>query len=139
LNQILKRQTSPFHYGSKFPAVTITVFITILEQNRKNSCQSRTKFSEVNVKDTFTSHIDSKIFLTFLLPSLSIYIFTIWKCIVYYRICRDGIFLHVCIHKQMEILQTYITMVKAFYEDHFSLIKYDLSCITYVLAFNSQV
>jgi hypothetical protein len=34
LNQILKRQTSPFHYGSKFPAVTITVFTTILEQNR---------------------------------------------------------------------------------------------------------
>jgi hypothetical protein len=34
LNQILKRQTSRFHYGSKFPAVTITVFITILEQNR---------------------------------------------------------------------------------------------------------
>jgi hypothetical protein len=27
LNQILKRQTSPFHYGSKFPAVTITVYI----------------------------------------------------------------------------------------------------------------
>ena len=25
---------SPFHYGSKVPAVTITVFITILEQNR---------------------------------------------------------------------------------------------------------
>jgi hypothetical protein len=23
----------PFHYGSKFPAVTITVFITILEEN----------------------------------------------------------------------------------------------------------
>ena len=33
LNQILMRQTSPFHYGSKFPAVTITVFITKLEQN----------------------------------------------------------------------------------------------------------
>ena len=30
----LKRQTSRFHYGSKFPAVTITVFTTILEQNR---------------------------------------------------------------------------------------------------------
>jgi hypothetical protein len=30
----LKRQTSRFHYGSKFLAVTITVFITILEQNR---------------------------------------------------------------------------------------------------------
>jgi hypothetical protein len=26
-----KRQTSPFHYGSTFPDVTITVFITILE------------------------------------------------------------------------------------------------------------
>jgi hypothetical protein len=29
-----KCQTSRFHYGSKVPAVTITVFITILEQNR---------------------------------------------------------------------------------------------------------
>ena len=28
LNQILKRQTSHFHYGSKVPVVTITVFIT---------------------------------------------------------------------------------------------------------------
>jgi hypothetical protein len=34
LNQILKRQTSRFHYGAKVPAVVITVFITILEQNR---------------------------------------------------------------------------------------------------------
>jgi hypothetical protein len=33
-DSILKRQTSSFHYGSKVPAVTITVFITILEQNR---------------------------------------------------------------------------------------------------------
>jgi hypothetical protein len=32
--QILKRQASRFHYGSKSLAVTITVFITILEQNR---------------------------------------------------------------------------------------------------------
>jgi hypothetical protein len=46
LNQILKRQSSRFHYGSKVPTVTITVFITILEQNRQNSCQSSTKFSE---------------------------------------------------------------------------------------------
>ena len=29
-----KAPNPPFHYGSKFPAVTITVFITILEQNR---------------------------------------------------------------------------------------------------------
>ena len=33
LNQILRRQTPRFHYGSKVPAVTITVCITILEQN----------------------------------------------------------------------------------------------------------
>jgi hypothetical protein len=43
LNQILKLQTSSFLYGSKVPAITITVFITILEQN---SCQSSTKPSE---------------------------------------------------------------------------------------------
>jgi len=34
LNQILKRQPSRFDYGSKVPAVTITVFITIQAQNR---------------------------------------------------------------------------------------------------------
>jgi hypothetical protein len=32
-----------------------------------NSFQSNTKLSEVNVKDTFTSHIDKNVFLTFLL------------------------------------------------------------------------
>jgi hypothetical protein len=37
----------------------------------------------VNVKNTFTSHIDKKIFLTFFLTSLSLYIFTMWKCIAY--------------------------------------------------------
>ena len=51
--QILKRQTTRFHYGSKVPAVTITVFITILEQNRQTSCQSSTKPSEGNVKNNF--------------------------------------------------------------------------------------
>jgi hypothetical protein len=78
LNQILKRQTSRFHYGSKFPAVTITVFIKMIEQNRQNSCQSSTKFSEVNVKDTFTSHIDKKIFLTFLLTPY-LYTFSLFE------------------------------------------------------------
>jgi hypothetical protein len=38
--------------------------------------QSSTIFSEVNVKHTFTSHIDKQIFLTFFLASLSLYIFT---------------------------------------------------------------
>jgi len=34
LNQISKRQTSRFHYGSKVPAVTITVFIRDKRQNK---------------------------------------------------------------------------------------------------------
>jgi hypothetical protein len=33
--------------------------------NRSNSCQSSTKFSEVNVKNTFTSHFDNKYFWHF--------------------------------------------------------------------------
>jgi hypothetical protein len=91
-----------FHYGSKVPVVTITVFITILEQNRYNSCQSSTKFSEeggisivdnlhqqprvtwsilttkVNVKNTFTSHIDKKYFWHFCwLPYL--YAFSLYE------------------------------------------------------------
>ena len=41
---------------------------------------------------TLTSHIDKKIFLTFLLTSISLCIFTIWKSIVYYRLCRDVIY-----------------------------------------------
>ena len=69
MNHILKRQTPRFHYGSKVSVVTITTFITIQEQNRKNSCQSSTKFSEVNVKEGFTSHSDKNIFVTFLLTS----------------------------------------------------------------------
>jgi hypothetical protein len=44
----------------------MTIFITIFEQNRLSSWQSSTKLSEVNVKDTFTSHIDKKIFLVIL-------------------------------------------------------------------------
>jgi hypothetical protein len=35
----------------------------------------------VNVKNTLTSHIDK--FLTFFVTSLSLYMFTIWKCIAY--------------------------------------------------------
>ena len=34
----------------------------------------------------------TKILLTSLLTSLSLYIFTTWKCIVYHRLCRDGIY-----------------------------------------------
>jgi hypothetical protein len=35
-----------------------------------------------------------KISLTFFLTSLSLYIFTICKCIAYNRFCRDGIYFH---------------------------------------------
>jgi hypothetical protein len=45
---------------------------------KQNSCQSSTKLSEVNVKDTFTSHIDKKIFLTFLLTPY-LYTFTLYE------------------------------------------------------------
>jgi hypothetical protein len=84
LNQILLHQISRFHYGSKVLTVTITAFITILEQNRTNNSQRSTTSSEeggasivnhlhqqprvpwtilttkVNVKNTITSHIDKK-------------------------------------------------------------------------------
>ena len=78
LNQILKRQTSRSHYGSKAPAVIITVF---KYRNKIGKIVVKTvPYSvNVNVKNTFTSHIDKKIFLTFFLTSLSSYIFTIYE------------------------------------------------------------
>jgi hypothetical protein len=36
----------------------------------------------VNVKNTFTSHIDKKIFFTFFLISLSLYILTIFELLL---------------------------------------------------------
>jgi hypothetical protein len=90
-NQIPKRQTSCSHYGSKTPAVTTTV---LKYRNKIGKIVVKTvPYSvNVNVKNTFTSHIDKNIFLTFVLTSLSLYIFTICKCIAYNRFCRDGIY-----------------------------------------------
>jgi hypothetical protein len=45
-----------------------------------------------NYSDFLERHIDRKIFLTMLLTTLSLYIFTIWKSIVYNLFCRDGIY-----------------------------------------------
>ena len=45
VNQILKRQTSRFHYGSKVPAVITTTSTTTLEQNRQDSRQSKQYFN----------------------------------------------------------------------------------------------
>jgi hypothetical protein len=44
------------------------------------------------LKRHLPSHIDNKICLTFLLTFLSLYIFTVWKCNVYYRLCSDRIY-----------------------------------------------
>jgi hypothetical protein len=44
-------------------------------------------------KSTFLlTFIEKKISLTFFLTSLSLYIFTIWKCVAYNRFCRDRIY-----------------------------------------------
>jgi hypothetical protein len=75
---LTSQKTTLTSFPSKVPAVTITVFITILEQNRQNSCQSSTKFSEVNVKNTLTSRIDKQIFLTFLLTPY-LYTFSLYE------------------------------------------------------------
>jgi hypothetical protein len=58
----LRCQTSRFHYGSKVPAVTITVFITILFQRVK---MYKDKEVNKNVKNIFLSMFDVKVFLTF--------------------------------------------------------------------------
>jgi hypothetical protein len=55
-------------------------------------CSSIVINSEVNVKNSLRHTLIKKVFLTFLLTSLSLYIFTIWKSIVYYRLCRHGIY-----------------------------------------------
>jgi hypothetical protein len=57
LNQILRRQTSRSHYGSKVPAVTVTVF-KYRNKIDKIVVKSSTIFGDVNVKNIFTSHID---------------------------------------------------------------------------------
>jgi hypothetical protein len=59
LNPILKRQASRSHYGSKAPAVTITLF---KYRNKIGKIVVKTvPYSvNVNVKTTFTSHIDKK-------------------------------------------------------------------------------
>ena len=92
MNQILKRQTSRFHYGSKVPAVTRTVFITILKKIGKIVVKAVPNHMKQISKTILRHTLIRKIFLTFLLTFLSLYIFTIWKCIVLHRLCRDGIY-----------------------------------------------
>jgi hypothetical protein len=77
LNQILKRQTSRSHYGSKVMAVTITVFIKYWNKIGKIVVKAVPNPVKQISKNNFTSHIDKKIFLILLLTSLSLYIFTI--------------------------------------------------------------
>ena len=75
----LRLKDSGCHYNSIYnigKIVVKAVPISVKEMSKTLLCHTLIK----------------KIFLTFLLTSLSLYIFTIWKCIVYYRLCRDGIY-----------------------------------------------
>jgi hypothetical protein len=45
--------------------------------NSEQSYNGKVKLSEVNVKDTFTSHIDKKNIFDIFVDTLSLYIFTI--------------------------------------------------------------
>jgi hypothetical protein len=51
-----------------------------------------------SVKNTFTSHIDKKNIFNIFVETLSLYIFTIWKSIVYNLFCRDGIYFDKIFH-----------------------------------------
>ena len=62
LNQILKCQTSCSYYGAKAPADTITVFKYKNKIVGKIVVKTVLFSVNVNVKNTFTSHIDKKIF-----------------------------------------------------------------------------
>jgi hypothetical protein len=50
---ILKRQASPFHYGSKFPPVTITVFTTILIYHSSDAVLEYAAFASDKLSITF--------------------------------------------------------------------------------------
>jgi hypothetical protein len=50
LNQILKRQTSRFHYGSKVPAVTITLFINKYITVPNSLCELKTTLNNIKLK-----------------------------------------------------------------------------------------
>jgi hypothetical protein len=70
------------HMCSNIPAspvygVYISQLIRYARVSSNYSDFLKRHLSEVNVKDTFMSHIDKQIFLTFFLASLSLYIFTI--------------------------------------------------------------
>ena len=63
-----------------------------MNKTGKTGVKAAPKLSEVNVKDTFTSHIDNKKIFYIFVDTLSLYIFTMLKSIVYNLFCRDGIY-----------------------------------------------
>jgi hypothetical protein len=65
----LRLKVSGCHYNS--------IYNNTLNKTGKTVVKSSTKLSEVNVKNTFTSHIDKQIFLTFL---LTLYLYTFSLC-----------------------------------------------------------
>ena len=89
LNQIPGRQASRSHYGSKAPAVTATAPKHRNKTGKtvvKAAPHPVTQMSKISLRHTLTKKL-----LT-LLTSLSLHIFTIWKCIAYNFFCRDGIY-----------------------------------------------
>jgi hypothetical protein len=85
----------------------------------------------------FTSHIDKKISLTFFLTSLSLYIFTIWKCIAYNRFCRDGIYFdNITVFTVFRLLTDFVCLYN--YEFWLSLCKIVRSSVILLLPLSSN-
>ena len=74
-------------YFCKYPRMQQYVICNVL----KEYCIPKDEEESKCQKHFYVTHW-KHIFLTFLLTSLSLYIFTIWKSIVYYRLQRRNIF-----------------------------------------------
>jgi hypothetical protein len=57
-------------------------------------------------------------FLTFL-TSLSLYIFTIWKCIAYYFFCRDGIYFDKILVSEYKLFKRSVWRLKIWFNPPF--------------------
>ena len=76
----LRLKVSGCHYNSIYNN-------TLTKQVKQLSNQRQTQWSKF--KNTFTSHIDKQNIFDIFVETLSLYIFTIWKSIVYNLFCRD--------------------------------------------------
>jgi hypothetical protein len=65
-----------------------------------------TIFGDVNVKNIFLRHTLTKKYPWHFLTPLSLYIFTIWKCIAYNFFCRDEIYFDKILVSEYKVLVT---------------------------------